>query len=680
MQLTDDVTVLKGVGPRKAAKLREAGIAQVGDLLARTPRKYEDRRTELPIGELTPGVSAYVSGMVRSRRFLGRSKNSPLAVTIEDGTGSLEILFFHGGFLMNLLAPGQRFTFFGTVTENRGKLQMVHPEFHREGDPEDIRGILPVYPAIEGFTQRELRKLTRQILSDPGLVFEEWLPEDLTKEYRLADPAFTYRNIHFPENEKYVRMARYRMIFEELLTLEAGLMAAKGLTGSAEGEGISVDPGPASEFIASLPFALTPGQEKTWREIAGDLASDRQMNRLIQGDVGSGKTAVAEIAMFAAVRSGFQAVMMAPTEILAKQHFESLTRDFTSFGIRVGLLTGDLKAADRQETLAGIADGSVDIVIGTHAVIGEHVSFRSLGLVVTDEQHRFGVDQRALLSSKGNHPNTMVMTATPIPRTLAVVLFGDMDVSTIDTLPRGRKPIRTKAVRSAGRKKVYDFVEARLREGRQAYVVTPLIEDSDAIDAKSAEEVYGELEKRFRGFRVALLHGAQKKEEKDAVMEAFAAGQVDLLVSTVVIEVGIDVPNAAVMVIENCERFGLAQMHQLRGRVGRGKEQSYCFLILQNETEIAKERARIMTETSDGFKIAEEDLKLRGPGELFGTRQHGLPEVAVADLVRHGEILEKAKNAASAILTEDPALTKEKNEGLRERILKLFGGEVRLEM
>ena len=461
--------------------------------------------------------------------------------------------------------------------------------------------------------------------------------------------------------------------------MEAGLFYIKNDNRDKD-EGVVIDPSPAVEFQKGLPFALTEGQLLAWDDISRDMDGRKAMNRLVQGDVGSGKTVVAEMAMYAAAKSGFQSVMMAPTEILAKQHGASLKADFAPYGITVGLLYSSMKAAEKRMVLEQLASGEIDILVGTHAVIQPDVIFHNLGLVITDEQHRFGVNQRRLLTQKGKNPNVLVMTATPIPRTLAVILYGDLDISQIRTMPKGRKPIKTTLADMEKRARVYDFVKEQLREGRQAYVVAPLIEESDKIDAKSAEELYEELQNRLKPYPVALIHGAMKQDEKDTVMASFAAGETKALVSTVVIEVGINVPNATVMVIENSERFGLAQLHQLRGRVGRGSDQSYCFLISASESQLSKERNEIMCRTNDGFEIAEADLKLRGPGEIFGTRQHGLPELHISDLVRHGDVLEKAKDAAKEILTDDPNLMAPANGQLKQRIKKMFGEEIKLEL
>ena len=680
MNLNDSVSSLKGIGPKKAEIFSKNNIYILEDLLNLFPRKYEDRRQESRIADLRPGGESLISGRVLSRRYSGNpyKKNTPLTLLVSDETGTIEILFFQGRYIANLFNVNQEYSFYGRVSENFDRKQMIHPEFYRKGDPNDIRGIIPVYPQIGGISQNELRKMQLQLKELYGQV-EEWLPEEIVSQNRLASPSYAIENIHFPKDGKQVLESKFRLVFDELLTLETGLFYIKNEVRKDAG-GIVIDGSCTDEFVRDLPFALTEGQKSVWEDIKRDLSTEKVMNRLVQGDVGSGKTVVAEIAMFAAAKNGYQSVMMAPTEILAKQHWNTLSADFEKYGISVGLLCSSMKASEKRETLRRLADGEIQILAGTHAVVQPDVKFKNLGMVITDEQHRFGVNQRSLLTKKGENPNILVMTATPIPRTLAVIIYGDLDISQIRTMPRGRRPIKTVQADMESRNRVYDFVKKQLQEKKQAYVVAPLIEESEKIDAKSAEELQKELSHKLRGYRVALLHGAMKQEEKDFIMGEFSDGNIDVLVSTVVIEVGINVPNAAVMVIENCERFGLAQLHQLRGRVGRSSGQSYCFLICHNETDVAKERNKILCESNDGFEIAEADLKLRGPGELFGTRQHGLPEMHISDLVRHGDVLEKAKNTAKSIIDRDPNLTDQKFQKLKSRIRKMFGEDIKLEL
>lgn len=680
MQLSDSVKTLKGVGPKKAENLAACGICTLQDLLYFFPRKYEDRREIISIDKLTPGKDVLISGRILSRRYSGNpyKKNTPLSLLVSDETGTIEVLFFNGRYIANLFNINQTYTFYGRVTANFDRLQMVHPEFHRTGDPADVRGIIPVYPPISGVSQNEMRKLQLQV-RDLYDALDEWLPNGIAEEYRLADPAYAIGNIHFPKDSRQMLEGKFRLIFEELFTLETGLFYIRN-DSRKDRDGTIVDGKLAKPFMEGLPFSLTEGQQAAWADICGDMNSDRVMNRLIQGDVGSGKTVLAELAMFATAKSGYQSVMMAPTELLAKQHLQSLTKDFAPYGISVGLLCSSMKTAEKKKVLEKLAEGEIQVLVGTHAVIQPDVAFKNLGMVITDEQHRFGVNQRSLLTKKGENPNILVMTATPIPRTLAVILYGDLDISQVRTMPKGRIPIKTTQTDMEGRRKVYGFVKKQLQQGRQAYVVAPLIEESEKIDAKSAEELFAELTRLLEGFSVALVHGAMKQDEKDFIMNEFEKGHIDVLVSTVVIEVGINVPNAAVMVIENAERFGLAQLHQLRGRVGRGSEQSYCFLICGSDSEIARQRCGIMCDTSDGFEIAEADLQLRGPGEIFGTRQHGLPQMQISDLVRHGDVLEKAKDAAKKIIDSDPQLERADMHQLKKRVQKMFGEDIRLEL
>ena len=679
MELQDRITTLPGVGPKKAEAFARLGVETIEDLIFTFPRIYEDRKSILPIEQLKEGETALFAGEVDAIRTGGftRGRNSRvLRMLVTDDTGSIEVVFFNAAYLAKTIHRGDRLAFFGKPVMNRDRLQVVHPQFEKEETVQT--GILPIYPLTSGITQREMRRLQKLVVPMYGQT-ESILSEETVQRNNLCDMEFAIRNVHFPEERQQYLQAKYRLIFDEFMALETGLMASK-MNERYEEEGTRfADDGSEKEFVASLPYPLTKAQARCVEEITADLLSARPMNRLIQGDVGSGKTAVAQVAMFKAVRSGYQAVMMAPTEILARQHYEGIGRDFAAFGIRTGFLTGSMKAAEKRQVMEEVADGTIQVLIGTHAVIQPDVSFHNLGLVITDEQHRFGVSQRIKLKDKGESPNVLVMTATPIPRTLAVVLYGDMDVSVIDEMPPGRIPIITYCLSGENaRQKCYDFVERQIRQGRQAYVVTPLIDESEAMDARSVTQVYEELAKRFE--RTEMIHGAMKQAEKDDIMSRFSAGEIDVLVSTVVIEVGINVPNASVMVVENAERFGLAQLHQLRGRVGRGKWQSYCFLINEGQSELAEKRGKIMEASADGFYIAEEDLKLRGPGEIFGTRQHGLPDMKLADMVRHMDVLNAARDEAKALLEEDPHLTKPENGPLKRRVEKLFGEDLTLNL
>ncbi len=679
MDLRESVTSLKGVGPKKAEALKKLGISTLEDLVFLLPRSYEDRRNRVDISDASEDQNAVITGTVKlvvNDRYRGGRKQM-LRLLVEDGTGSMEVVFFNAKYLQHSFRTGRKYTFFGKVTRNFGKMQMIHPEFSDADGMED--GILPVYPLTKGISQKEMRTWQKSLKRIYAMA-EDILSSEAVERNRLCSLNYALENVHFPDEKQKLLEAKYRLIFDELLVLQTGMFIAR--QNVADGRnGIVFSPEVDTDiYIESLPYPLTGAQRRCVEEIERDLESGTAMNRLVQGDVGCGKTAVAEIAMYKAVKSGYQAVLMAPTEILAAQHFDGIGRAFEAHGIRTVFLTGSLKAAQKREVLEQIATGEAQVIIGTHAVIQPDVDFSRLGLVITDEQHRFGVRQRVKLREKGENPNVLVMTATPIPRTLSVILYGDLDVSIIDELPPGRQQTVTRCLKSEKRGECYDFVEQQLDQGRQAYVVTPLIEESETLDAKSAEQVASELKKRFRGYSVELIHGAMSQDEKERIMESFSRGDTDVLVATVVIEVGINVPNATVIVIENAERFGLAQLHQLRGRVGRRSHRSYCFLILDGGSEIAEKRGQIMEASGDGFFIAEEDLKLRGPGEIFGTRQHGLPDLAITDLSKHMKILEQAKEEAKAILADDPALDAPEHGALRRRITKLFGEDLTLDL
>lgn len=679
MELDDKITTLKGVGPKKAEAFARLGIETVEDLIFAFPRIYEDRKNIVPIAKLKEEETALFIGEVDVIRpggyYRGRG-SKVLRMLITDDTGSIEVVFFNASYLAKTIHRGDRLAFYGKPVYNRDRLQVVHPPFEKADTAET--GIIPVYPLTSGITQREMRRLQKLVRPLYSQV-EDILSEETVHRNNLCGIEYAIRNVHFPEDRQNYLEAKYRLVFDEFMILETGLMASKINEQAYEKGSRFLDDSSEKEFIESLPYPLTGAQQRCVTEIMADLTSDRPMNRLIQGDVGSGKTAVAQVAIFKAVRSGFQAVMMAPTEILARQHYEGISREFDAFGIKTGFLSGNMRAAEKRQVLEELSDGSIQVLIGTHAVIQPDVVFCNLGLVITDEQHRFGVSQRIKLKDKGDRANVLVMTATPIPRTLAVVLYGDMDVSVIDEMPPGRMPVVTKCLTGFdAREKCYDFVERQIREGHQIYVVTPLIDESEAMDARSAAQVYEELAARFA--RTEMIHGSMKQAEKDDIMARFSAGEIDVLVATVVIEVGINVPNATVMVIENAERFGLAQLHQLRGRVGRGRWQSYCFLITEGQSELALKRGEIMEASSDGFYIAEEDLKLRGPGEIFGTRQHGLPDMRLADMAKHMNVLNDARDEAKAILEDDPKLRKPQNQPLKRRVVKLMGKDMSLNL
>lgn len=667
------VSEVKGIGPKKAELLKGMGIVTLEDMLAHYPYSYEDRSKITEIGNAQEGVTCYICASVQkiSKNFVYGKNGRMLRLLAADDTGTIEIIFFKATYYERAFQLDQPYYFYGKVTRGRGGLQMVHPEFEKSSGTFEA-SILPVYRTTKGITQKDLQKISRFALAQ-DICAEETLPEMLIEKNHMCSREFALKNIHFPTDRMSFKRSKYRLIYEELFILQMGLMI-RGSSRLRVREGIEFPPDDAvREFIERLPYELTDAQARVLREITNDMESPAPMQRLVQGDVGSGKTAVAAAALYKAAKAGYQGVMMAPTELLAAQHLETFRSLYEGTGIRLGFLTSSVKASEKREVLALLKRGEIDVLIGTHAVIQDNVEFKNLALVITDEQHRFGVDQRKKLASKGKNPDILVMTATPIPRTLAVILFGDLDISAIDELPPGRRKIETKAVSSHQREKVYDFALEQINEGRQVYVVAPLIEDSEAVDASSAVSIFEELKKRFPQMTVALVHGEMKQAEKDAVMQSFADGIIDILVATVVIEVGINVPNAALMIVENAERFGLAQLHQLRGRVGRGSHQSYCFLITDMKSELGKQRAEIIEASTDGFYIAEKDLEMRGPGEFFGTRQHGLPELTIADLAKHLPILNGLKEDVKDILQADPKLEAPENRLILQGVSRMFG-------
>lgn len=664
---------VKGIGPKKAGLIHELGIYTLGDMLEHYPVSYEDRSILTPLDEVKEGAAFYVTGVVTKviKNFAYGRQGKMLRLLIADDAGELEVTFFNAKYYVNSFSEGVQYNFYGKVVRGRSGLQMVHPEFEKSG-PVFESAILPIYSTTKGITQKDLRKIARAAL-ERDFAVKETLPDNILKKNNICSREFALKNIHFPNDKKAFAVAKYRIIYEELFLMQTGLFL-KGSARCREESGIAFPHDDyAWNFAESLEFEMTGAQKRVLGEIVHDMESAVPMQRLVQGDVGSGKTAVAAAVLYKAAKNGRQGVMMAPTELLARQHFETFKDFFKETDIKVGFLSSGVKAAKKRETVKKIADGDIDVVIGTHAVIQDSVIFHDLGLVITDEQHRFGVDQRIKLAAKGMSPDILVMTATPIPRTLAVIIFGDLDISVIDELPPGRMPIKTKAVSSRSRKKVYDFASDMVKQGRQVYAVAPLVADSESVDAISAESLYEKLQSRYPQLRIGLVHGAMKQAEKDAIMEKFAAHEIDILAATVVIEVGINVPNATVMIIENAERFGLAQLHQLRGRVGRGSEQSYCFLVTDPKSELGKERAKVIEETTDGFVIAEKDLKMRGPGDFFGTRQHGLPELGMADLVKHIGILNSLRPAVKEMLQSDPHLRAPENRQVAEGVEKLFG-------
>ena len=676
LRLADRLDTLPGIGPARARGLEKLGLVTVEDLLRCYPRSYEDRRKFSTVAAAPVDIPVCLELLVAEPPRLSRIRKGLELVKarLVDDTGSLTATFFNQTYMKDALRPGETYIVYGKVEGPPGRRQMTNPVCERSDRVRFTGCILPVYALTHGISNNLLAGLARRCVDECAGQLEEVLPGPLRREHALAAAEFACRNIHFPRDEEALELARRRLIFEELFYLTCGMALLRTRRDEAAGVPFAIPP--VEEFLTLLPFPLTGAQRRVMDEIAADVSAGPPMNRLVQGDVGSGKTMVAAYGAWLAAKNGRQCALMAPTELLAEQHFRSLAPLLEQAGLRVGLLTGAVKGRARKELLAALAAGELDLLIGTHALLSEGVDYADLGLVITDEQHRFGVAQRAALSAKARRPpHVLVLSATPIPRTLSLVIYGDLDVSVIDQLPPGRTPVQTFVVGEDKRQRMYGFVRKLVGEGRQAYIVCPAVEEGEDEGAglKAATTYARSLQTEvFPDLRVGLVHGKMKPREKDAVMTAFAGGELDVLVSTTVIEVGVDVPNAALMVVENADRFGLSQLHQLRGRVGRGKHQSYCVLVTSTRNPDSRARLKVLTKTTDGFQIAEEDLKLRGPGDFFGQRQHGLPQLRIADLAGDMRVLKEAQLAAQELLERDPGLKRPEHAPLLKQIHRLF--------
>jgi ATP-dependent DNA helicase RecG len=686
---------MKGIGPKRMRLLNKLGLYTDADLLAYYPRRYEDRSQIQSMAFLEDGAMATVEVLVRALEERTVKKGLVLLKAhVRDGSGDGSAVWFNQPFLKKQIMPGTRMLLTGKAQCRFGKKEIAVTDFQVMGDEtEPLHGarIVPFYPLTEGLSQKFFREILHRLLDRmqtskeaPGETPEETSEETLyskafLNEIGLIRRMDALRWIHFPGNEDDLKQARKRLVFDEFFLIQLALMISRNQT-KRENGGIAHAPDGdlIARWMRALPFALTAAQQRVVREIRGDMEAPLSMQRLVQGDVGSGKTAVAAYALLKAAENGRQGALMAPTEILAKQHYETLFKWFAPLGIQLGFVTGALSQGRKRAALEDIASGYSQVVVGTHALFQTQARFKNASLLVIDEQHRFGVRQRALLEDKGLFADVLVMSATPIPRTLALTLYGDLDISLLDELPPGRKPVETLCILDRARDKLRHFMKNKLDKGQQIYVVCPLIEESEVLDLKNAKDIHEDYVRMWPGYAAGLLHGRMKPAEKEAVMEGFSKGEIRMLVTTTVIEVGVNVPKATVMVVESAERFGLAQLHQLRGRVGRGSDQSYCILVTETKNPVALTRLKLMTQINDGFKLAEEDMILRGPGEFFGSRQHGLPEFKLAKLPEDASLLDLARNSAARVLREDPRLSASEHQRLAEEIRHLMDAMVRI--
>lgn len=671
---------IKGVGPDRLNLLKRLGISTIKDSLEYFPARYEDRSNIKPISELEPGTYQTVKGRVVSSSIFRAKKGITIfQLTLTDETSRLYCLWFRQPYMKKYFMEDDIVILYGKVQKS-GKLQIIHPEYEiirGESDKEEplhTGRIVPIYPLVSGVNQRSLRRIIKNSIEQYARYVHDILPVSIRARHRLLELKDAVKNIHFPVNESQKERARRRLVFDEFFLLQVALALRKHrLKKPPSGKTHKADPEREEEFFKALPFKPTPAQKKAIDDIKADMRSPKPMYRLIQGEVGSGKTLISAYGLFLSVTSGHQAAIMAPTEILARQHYITLNSIFSPLGITVVLLINGMRKKEKEQALESIASGTADITVGTHTLIQKGIDFKDLGLMVIDEQHKFGVEQRGALKIKSQNPDMLVMTATPIPRTMAMTLYGDMDISIVDELPKGKRDVKTMWVDSSRIGEVYDFLKQQLKEKRQAYIVYPVIKESSALKSEGAVRMYNRLKDEiFKDFKVGLIHGRLGDDEKRDAMKSFKKKETDLLVATTIVEVGIDVSNASVMVIENAERFGLSQLHQLRGRIGRGKDKSYCILVSDANTDQARQRLEAMADTEDGFEIAEQDLSIRGPGELFGKRQHGLPELALGSLVSDVDILEEARSEAFNLIAEDPGLCSASFAGVKKELVENF--------
>ena len=677
-RLQQDIQNIRGIGPARAKRMRKLGLSTIDDLIRFFPRDYEDRRTLKNTDEISGVEKACIELTVSTQPRLSHVRKGMdlLKFQAVDEAGVVSVTYFNQSWLKNTFYVGESYLFYGEFARKGNRLEIINPVFEaKKNEGNTLLRIMPVYPLTAGINQTAMRSAVREGLDACSDIFPEPVPPEIRSQYELAAASFAFENVHFPKDEESLRIARRKLVFEEFFTLACAQKMLRGRRNAMSG--FRIPPVSPEGFEDSLPFALTGAQKKVIREAFDDMIrGDHPMNRLVQGDVGSGKTVVAAACCWLSASAGLQSAVMAPTELLAEQHFRSFESLLRPFGIRVEKLTGSMTQKEKNEIYKALENGEIDLLVGTHALISEKVRFRSLAFCVVDEQHRFGVLQRAALTKKGEEPHLMVMSATPIPRTLSLIIYGDLDISVIDELPPGRQTVDTYSVKEGMRPRIEAFARKQAEEGHQVYWVCPAVEDNEEIPSlRSAEHTAEDLRTRaFPDLRVELLHGRMKAGEKDEVMRRFAGGEADILVSTTVVEVGVDVPNAVLMVVENADRFGLSQLHQLRGRVGRGSGKSYCILFDSGDGEISAERLSVMCRTNDGFQIAETDLKLRGPGDFLGSRQHGLPELKIADLAEDMDVLRTAGEAAQNVLKKDAELDAPEHAELKARVGRIIEG------